>query len=173
LTNKIQEVIEEVGQEKFAAIVSDNASAIAAARQKISELYPHIINIRCIAHFVNLISKDILGKYNNIINNCNLLFMILLILQIFQYKNFNIFIFNNLIIYFLEHSLPKRILNYCNILSRFFKTSHQGADLLHKYIKDMDISGGSLKTYCETRWTSSYETISSVVRLQMPLEKVN
>ena len=62
MASKIQEVINEVGQEKFAAIVSDNASAIAAARQKISESYPHIINIRCIAHFVNLISKDILGK---------------------------------------------------------------------------------------------------------------
>jgi hypothetical protein len=65
LASKIQEVIEEIGQEKFAAVVSDNASAIAAARRKISETYPHIINIRCIAHFVNLISKDILGKYNN------------------------------------------------------------------------------------------------------------
>jgi len=37
----------------------------------------------------------------------------------------------------------------------------------------MNISGGGLKKYCETRWTSSYETINSVVRLQMPLEKVN
>ena len=37
----------------------------------------------------------------------------------------------------------------------------------------MNISGGGLKKYCETRWTSSYETISSVVRLQIPLEKVN
>ena len=63
MASKIQEVIEEVGQEKFAAIVSDNASAIASARKKISESYPHIMNIRYIAHFVNLISKDILGKY--------------------------------------------------------------------------------------------------------------
>ena len=62
LASKIQEVIDEVGQQKFAAVVSDNASAIAAARQKISATYPHIMNIRCIAHFVNLISKDILGK---------------------------------------------------------------------------------------------------------------
>jgi hypothetical protein len=62
LANKIEEVINEIGQEKFAAVVSDNASAIANARQKISESYPHIMNIRCIAHFVNLISKDILGK---------------------------------------------------------------------------------------------------------------
>jgi len=31
LASKITEIIKEVGQEKFAAIVSDNASAIAAA----------------------------------------------------------------------------------------------------------------------------------------------
>ena len=74
---------------------------------------------------------------------------------------------------FLEHLLPKRVLNYCNILSRFFKTSHQGGSLLRKYTEEMGIIGGGLKKYCETRWTSSYETISSVVRLQMPLEKVN
>ena len=63
LANKIKEVIEEIGEKKFAAVVSDNASAIAAAHRKFSESYPHIMNIRCIAHFVNLISKDILGKY--------------------------------------------------------------------------------------------------------------
>jgi len=76
-------------------------------------------------------------------------------------------------LHFLEHSFPTRILNWCNILCRFFKTSHQGGDLLRTYTTDMNISGGGLKKYCETRWTSSYETISSVVRLKLPLEKVN
>jgi len=78
-----------------------------------------------------------------------------------------------LLFYFLlDHSFPNRILKYCNILCRFFKTSHQGGNLLNEYIKEMNITGGSLKKYCETRWTSSYETISSVARLQEPLEKV-
>ena len=62
MASKIQEVIEEVGQEKFAAIISDNAFAIAFACKKISESYPHIMNIYYIAYFMNLISKDILGK---------------------------------------------------------------------------------------------------------------
>jgi hypothetical protein len=65
LESEIKKVLNEVGPEKFAAVVSDNASAIAAARRRISESYPHIMNIRCIAHFVNLISKDILGKVIN------------------------------------------------------------------------------------------------------------
>ncbi|CAI2196328.1 19435_t:CDS:2, partial [Funneliformis geosporum] len=67
---------------------------------------------------------------------------------------------------------PKRILRCCNILCRFFKTSHMGGFLLRKYIEEMNISGGSLKTYCETRWTSCYDTVKSVARLQEPLEKI-
>ena len=74
--------------------------------------------------------------------------------------------------FLLDHSFPNRILKYCNILSHFFKTSHQGGNLLNQYINEMNITGGGLKKYCETRWTSSYETISSVTRLQEPLEKV-
>ena len=48
-----------------------------------------------------------------------------------------------------------------------------GGFLLWKYIEEMNISGGSLKTYCETRWTLCYDIIKSVTRLQEPLEKVN
>ncbi|PKY43362.1 hypothetical protein RhiirA4_457336 [Rhizophagus irregularis] len=61
IKSKILEVIEKIGSEKFATIILDNASAVAATHQKISNTYFHIINIHCIAHFVNLISKDILG----------------------------------------------------------------------------------------------------------------
>jgi predicted component of type VI protein secretion system len=63
LEEEIDHVLLAIEPKKFAAIVSDNASAIANARKHISEKYPYILNIRCIAHFVNLITKDILGKY--------------------------------------------------------------------------------------------------------------
>ena len=62
LEEEIDCVLIAIGSKKFAAVVSDNASAIANARKHISEKYPYILNIRCIAHFVNLITKDILGK---------------------------------------------------------------------------------------------------------------
>ena len=54
----------EVGVEKFAAIVSDNADDYAAARKQIPEKYEHIFNVRCIAHCLNLISHDII-KYTS------------------------------------------------------------------------------------------------------------
>jgi hypothetical protein len=37
----------------------------------------------------------------------------------------------------------------------------------------LNIEGGNIKTYCETRWTLMYETTSSVLRLQTVLEYVS
>src|SRR6185369_7909926 len=59
LSNVIEEVINKVGAKKFVAIVSDNGSNVAAARKIIANNYPNIINVRCIAHCVNLISMSI------------------------------------------------------------------------------------------------------------------
>jgi hypothetical protein len=59
LADQLDEVITEVGAEKFAAVVSDHASACAAAKRIIAERHNHILPIRCIAHHVNLISTDI------------------------------------------------------------------------------------------------------------------
>jgi hypothetical protein len=59
LADQLNEVITEVGAEHFAAVVSDHASACAAAKRIISERYKHILPVRCIAHHVNLVSTDI------------------------------------------------------------------------------------------------------------------
>lgn len=59
IANVIDEIIKNVGKEKFVAIVSDHGSNVASARRIITEKYSHIINIRCIAHCINLISSDI------------------------------------------------------------------------------------------------------------------
>ena len=52
-----------IGPKKGSAIVTDNASSMINAQKCISEKYPHIVNMRCIVHFVNLITKDILSKF--------------------------------------------------------------------------------------------------------------
>ena len=59
LADQLNEVITDVGAENFAAVVSDHASACAAAKKIISTRYKHILPIRCIAHHVNLVSTDI------------------------------------------------------------------------------------------------------------------
>ena len=62
LESEIEKVLSEIGPERFSAVVTDNALAIANARKFISEKYPFILNIQCIAHYINLITKNIIGK---------------------------------------------------------------------------------------------------------------
>ncbi|GET66710.1 ribonuclease H-like domain-containing protein [Rhizophagus irregularis DAOM 181602=DAOM 197198] len=59
LSKVINDIICKVGISKIVAIVSDNAANVAGARRLITNEYPSIINIRCIAHCINLISSDI------------------------------------------------------------------------------------------------------------------
>lgn len=63
IEEEIERVIMTIGPKKFSSIVTDNASSMMNARKRISEKYPHIVNMRCIVHFVNLITKDILSKF--------------------------------------------------------------------------------------------------------------
>ena len=49
-----------IGPKKFVAVVSDAESAMQMARRLVSEKYPNILSIRCMAHHVNLITTDII-----------------------------------------------------------------------------------------------------------------
>lgn len=54
-------VIEDIGKHKFIAIVTDAEAAMQAAKRRVMNKYPHIMAVRCIAHHINLITKDILS----------------------------------------------------------------------------------------------------------------
>ena len=54
-------VLENIDPNKFIAIVSDAEAAMQSAKRKVINKYPHIMAIRCIAHHINLITKDILS----------------------------------------------------------------------------------------------------------------
>ena len=75
LFSEINIIIQEIGIEKFAAIVLDNAVNYANARKQILNKYSHIFNIKCIAHYFNLIFQDIIKHSfaNKLINYCNTL----------------------------------------------------------------------------------------------------
>jgi hypothetical protein len=44
---------------------------------------------------------------------------------------------------------------------------------LNEMIKERNIEGGGLKTYCKTRWTTVYDSVASVLRLKLILEYVS
>jgi hypothetical protein len=59
IASQIEDILDKVGSEKFAAIISDNGSNVRKARQIITDKYPSIENVRCISHCINLVSSDI------------------------------------------------------------------------------------------------------------------
>ncbi|CAG8628466.1 16073_t:CDS:2 [Rhizophagus irregularis] len=75
LAKTIDEIIDEIGPANFSAIVSDSGANIRNARQIITEKYKNILNVRCMAHAINLISKDICSTSfaNRILTKCSAL----------------------------------------------------------------------------------------------------
>ncbi|CAB5210216.1 unnamed protein product [Rhizophagus irregularis] len=58
LADQVSSIIEKVGLETFAAFVTDSGSNCHQAREIIEHTYPHIIDMRCIAHAINLIASN-------------------------------------------------------------------------------------------------------------------
>ena len=50
LAQQIKQILEEIGPNKFSAIVTDGAANVNLARILIADKYKHILNLRCIAH---------------------------------------------------------------------------------------------------------------------------
>jgi hypothetical protein len=73
LAQTVEEIMKKIGPEKFSAIVSDSGANIRNARQIITEKHKNILNVRCMAHAINLISKDICSTSfaNRILTKCN------------------------------------------------------------------------------------------------------
>jgi hypothetical protein len=161
IEEEIERVIMAIGPKKVSAIVTDNASSMMNARKRISEKYPHIVNMRCIVHFVNLITKDILSKKFSPVYSSIIYIFTVLKLELIQPN-----------LKFLGHNFANKIVKNCNTICRFFKTSHKAGHVLNEIAKEYKIEGGGLSTYTPTRWTSMYETTNGVVRLKRVLEKV-
>ncbi|GET54841.1 ribonuclease H-like domain-containing protein [Rhizophagus irregularis DAOM 181602=DAOM 197198] len=131
LPSEITNIIGKIGSKKIIALVTDNAANCVKAREIVTSQFSNIIDLRYIAHFINLITKQIMG-----------------------------------------HDMAKQTIKSCNRIISFFKRSHIVGKLLADAATTLQIEGGGLKTYSETRWTSMYEAANSVSRLRIALEHV-
>jgi Protein of unknown function (DUF 659) len=75
MANEISTILENIGINKFAAVVTDSGSNLRVARGLINEMYPHILNIRCAVHASNLIALDVceINSIKPIISNCSMI----------------------------------------------------------------------------------------------------
>lgn len=71
LSEKILEIIDEIGSTKVLAVITDSASAMLKARRLINEKYPHISVYSCAAHNLHNLVEDImkLPSFNEVSNS--------------------------------------------------------------------------------------------------------
>ncbi|CAG8595979.1 24791_t:CDS:2 [Cetraspora pellucida] len=60
--DEMEKVLINICIDKFGAVVSDDAFAMSLAKQYISDKYPKILPVQCIAHHIQLICSDIICK---------------------------------------------------------------------------------------------------------------
>ncbi|CAB4404540.1 unnamed protein product [Rhizophagus irregularis] len=60
LASQITDIIKKIGSEKVSALVTDNAANCVKVRKIVMNQFPNIIDLWCIAHFVNLVTKQIM-----------------------------------------------------------------------------------------------------------------
>ncbi|RHZ59082.1 hypothetical protein Glove_365g248 [Diversispora epigaea] len=65
--------MQNVGIGKFKAVVMDNGANLRVARRITHEKYSYILDLRCMAHAINLIASDFteIDLIKNLISNCN------------------------------------------------------------------------------------------------------
>ena len=72
----------------------------------------------------------------------------------------------------VKENFGDRLLKKVNTLASFFTNSHQASAKLSQLIKERNISGGGIKLYCKTRWTTASESTNSIIRLEAVLEEI-
>ena len=124
--------MKNIGPEKLAAMVSDNAPDARVAQKILCEKFPHILNIRCIAHSINLITKDL-----------------------------------------CKHTFVIDIIRKVGIIHQYFIKSHAMCQFLKDAVKALQIKGRGLKSHTKTRWSTMWNCISSIARLELAFAWVN
>ncbi|CAG8805987.1 12242_t:CDS:2, partial [Racocetra persica] len=66
----------------------------------------------------------------------------------------------------MEYTFSSRLIKDCNEIIKYFKKSHQPNAYLQQAVNELKISGGGLKKFVDTRWTSAYECTLSVSQLE-------
>jgi hypothetical protein len=130
--DELIKIVKDIGPEKLGAVVSDNAPDARVARRILCEKYPHILNIRCMAHCINLITKDV-----------------------------------------CKHTFVIDTVRKVGIVHQYFTMSHAPCQFLKDAITILQIKVEGLKSHTKTRWSTMWDCISSIVRLELAFARVS
>ena len=70
-------------------------------------------------------------------------------------------------------AFAKSVLEKCTKIIKFFKKSHQAGNYLREEIVTGLITGGNLKTYVKTRWTTAFDSTESLLWLEICFRNVS
>ena len=113
LTSKTIKVIDDIGSDKVAALVTDNAANIKKVRTEVRVKYPQIVSLRYMPHFINLITEDIIKH---------------------EWAVSSIKTFQSIVTYFGRHHRPNALLTECR---------SDGEPQLSSYVKTRWYSAGT------------------------------
>ncbi|CAG8596041.1 2239_t:CDS:2 [Diversispora eburnea] len=73
MVKEIQKIMQNIEIEKFIAVVTDHRANLRVVRRIIHEKYLFILDLRCMAHVINLVASDFakINSVKKIIFNCN------------------------------------------------------------------------------------------------------
>ena len=72
----------------------------------------------------------------------------------------------------MKHEFSKSIITKCMKVVKHFRRSHKSGAILLDEIKNNLVEGGGLRGYCQTRWTTSFECLMSILRCEKSLHNV-
>src|SRR2546429_9946856 len=71
-----------------------------------------------------------------------------------------------------KENFSDRLLQQVNTLTTFFRNSHQANQKIVQLIKEKGIVSDELKLYCKTYWTTTSESVDSVLNLKPVLQEI-
>jgi hypothetical protein len=72
-----------------------------------------------------------------------------------------------------KHIFVIETIRKVGIIHQYFMKSHAMCQFLQEAIEVLQIRGGNLKSHTKTRWSTIWDCIDSIVRLELAFARVN
>ncbi|RHZ83610.1 hypothetical protein Glove_89g38 [Diversispora epigaea] len=176
LANEIAIIIEKIGSEKFAAVVTDAAANYQELEnaENLTLVLDGWTSIKSdsLYNFIIITSerKEYLIALKNFSKESHtgemLANEIAIIIEKISSEKFAAVVTDAAANYLVKLDAIKEFITKCNKLCHFFHDSNKSNAYLKQGLAEMKIKSEGLKTWIKTRWESLYSTINSILKTQ-------